>query len=38
VKILDISVKVTWNNRDKMCKLQWTNHTKEKPHGKKKIS
>jgi hypothetical protein len=29
VKILDTSEKVTWNNRYKMCKVQWSNHTKE---------
>jgi hypothetical protein len=28
VKFLDTSEKVTRNNRYKMCKLQWTNHTK----------
>jgi hypothetical protein len=30
VKILDTSEKVTKNNRYKMCKVQWSNHTKEK--------
>jgi hypothetical protein len=29
VEILDTSEKVTWNNRYKMCKLQWSNHTEE---------
>jgi hypothetical protein len=29
VKILDTSEKVTWNNRYKMCKVQWSNHTAE---------
>jgi hypothetical protein len=29
VKILDISEKVTQNNRYKMCKVQWNDHTKE---------
>jgi hypothetical protein len=29
VKILDTSKKVTQNNRYKMCKVQWSNHTKE---------
>jgi hypothetical protein len=28
VKILDTSEKVTRNNRYKMCKVQWSNHTK----------
>jgi hypothetical protein len=27
VKILDTSEKVTRNNRYKMCKVQWSNHT-----------
>jgi hypothetical protein len=30
VKILDTSEKVTRNNRYKMCKVQWSNHTKDK--------
>jgi hypothetical protein len=30
VKILGTSEKVTWNNRYKMCKVQWSNHTKDK--------
>jgi hypothetical protein len=29
VKILDISEKVTWNNRYKMCKVQGSKHTDE---------
>jgi hypothetical protein len=29
VKILDTSEKVTRNNRYKMCKAQWSNHTKD---------
>jgi hypothetical protein len=29
VKILDTSEKVTLNNRYKMCKVQWSNHTEE---------
>jgi hypothetical protein len=29
VKILDTSEKVTWNNCYKMCKVQWSNHTKK---------
>jgi hypothetical protein len=29
VKILDTSEKVTRNNRYKMCKVQWCNHTEE---------
>jgi hypothetical protein len=29
VKFLDTSVKVTRNNRYKMCKVQWSNHTKD---------
>jgi hypothetical protein len=29
VKILDTSEKITWNNRYKMCKVQWSNHTKD---------
>jgi hypothetical protein len=29
VKILDTSEKVTWNNRYRMCKVQWSNHTEE---------
>jgi hypothetical protein len=30
VTILDISEKVTRNNHYKMCKVQWSNHTKDK--------
>jgi hypothetical protein len=29
VKVLDTSEKVTQNNRYKMCKVQWSNHTEE---------
>jgi hypothetical protein len=29
VKILDTSEKVTQNNRYRMCKVQWSNHTEE---------
>jgi hypothetical protein len=29
VKILDTSEKVTQNNRYKLCKVQWSNHTEE---------
>jgi hypothetical protein len=29
VKILDTSEKVTRSNRYKMCKVQWSNHTKD---------
>jgi hypothetical protein len=29
VKILDTSEKVIRNNRYKMCKVQWSNHTEE---------
>jgi hypothetical protein len=29
VKILDTSEKVTRNNRHRMCKVQWSNHTEE---------
>jgi hypothetical protein len=35
VKILDTLEKVTWNNRYKMCKMQWNNHTKEEATKKK---
>jgi hypothetical protein len=27
VKILETSERVTWNNRIKMCKVQWSHHT-----------
>jgi hypothetical protein len=30
MKILETSEKVTRNNRYRMCKVQWSNHTKEK--------
>jgi hypothetical protein len=29
MKILDASEKVIWNNRYKMCKVQWSNHREE---------
>jgi hypothetical protein len=29
VKIFDTSEKVTQNNRYRMCKVQWSNHTEE---------
>jgi hypothetical protein len=29
LKILDTSEKVTRNNRYKMCKVEWNNHTEE---------
>jgi hypothetical protein len=29
VKFLDTSEKVSQNNRYKMCKVQWSNHTKD---------
>jgi hypothetical protein len=29
MKILDTSEKVTQNNRYKICKVQWSNHTEE---------
>jgi hypothetical protein len=35
VKILDTSEKVTRNNRYKMCKVQWSNHTKDEATWKK---
>jgi hypothetical protein len=35
VKILDTSEKVTRNNRYKMCKVQWSNHTEEEATWKK---
>jgi hypothetical protein len=35
VKILDTSGKVTRNNRYKMCKVQWSNHTEEDATWKK---
>jgi hypothetical protein len=38
VKNLDTSEKVTRNNRYKMCKVQWSNHTKDKATWEKKIN
>jgi hypothetical protein len=38
VKILEISERVTRNKRIKMCKVQWSHHTEEEPHGKEKKS
>jgi hypothetical protein len=35
VKILDTSDKVTRNNRYKMCKVQWSNHTEEEANWEK---
>jgi hypothetical protein len=35
VKILDTSEKVTRNNRYKMCKVQWSNHTEEEASWEK---
>jgi hypothetical protein len=35
MKILDTSEKVTRNNRYKMCKVQWSNHTEEEATWKK---
>jgi hypothetical protein len=35
VKNLDTSKKVTQNNRFKMCKVKWSNHTKEEATWKK---
>jgi hypothetical protein len=29
IKILEMSERVTWNNRIKMCKVQWSHHTEE---------
>jgi hypothetical protein len=29
VKILEMSERVTWNKRIKMCKVQWSHHTEE---------
>jgi hypothetical protein len=29
VKILDMSGRVTWNKKIKMCKVQWSYHTEE---------
>jgi hypothetical protein len=38
VKKSDTSEKVTRNNRNKMCKVQWSNHTEEEATWEKKIS
>jgi hypothetical protein len=35
VKLLDTSDKVTRNNRYKMCRVQWSNHTEEEPTREK---
>jgi hypothetical protein len=35
VKILDTSEKVAQNNHYKMCKVQWSNHTKDEATWKK---
>jgi hypothetical protein len=35
MKILDTSEKVTRNNRYKMCKAQWSNHTEEETTSEK---
>jgi hypothetical protein len=35
VKILNTSEKVTRNNRYKICKVQWSNHTEEEATWKK---
>jgi hypothetical protein len=35
VKILEISERVTQNNRIKMCKVQWSHHTKEEATWKR---
>jgi hypothetical protein len=29
IKILEMSERVTWNKRIKMCKVQWSHHTEE---------
>jgi hypothetical protein len=29
IKILDTSVRVTWNKKIKVCKVQWSHHTEE---------
>jgi hypothetical protein len=29
IKILETSERVTWNKKIKMCKVQWSHHTKE---------
>jgi hypothetical protein len=38
MKILDTSEKVTRNNRYKMCKVQWSNHTEEEATWEKRRS
>jgi hypothetical protein len=38
VKILDTIEKVTRNNRYKMCKVQWSNHTEEEATWEKRRS
>jgi hypothetical protein len=35
MKILDTSEKVTRNNRYRMCKVQWSNHTEEEANWEK---
>jgi hypothetical protein len=35
VKILEMSERVTQNNRIKMCKVQWSHHTKEEATWKR---
>jgi hypothetical protein len=37
VKILDTSEKVTRNNRYKMCKVQWSNHTEEEARKRRSV-
>jgi hypothetical protein len=37
MKILDTSKKVTRNNRYKMCKVQWSNHTEEEATWEKEV-
>jgi hypothetical protein len=38
VKILDTSEKVTQNNHYKMCKVQWSNHTKDEATWEKRTA
>jgi hypothetical protein len=38
VKFLDTSKKVTRNNLYKMCKVHWSNHTKDEATWEKRIS
>jgi hypothetical protein len=38
VQILDTSERVTRNNRYKMCKVKWSNHTEEEATWEKKTS